>query len=836
MLKTSEFPCIFVVEKNQISSPLPLEHTRVNARVVGFATVVTVEQQYRNTFANPIDLEYLFPINHEASVVAFELRVGGQVIKSSLQEIQQAKEQFERAKSSGKRAGMLELRLENLFAVNLANVQPGEAIESVLTYQQKINYLSNEGEFIFPMGLTPKYHSPSDRYDRNDVDAPYTFDKAHIGDIEIVVEVTPGVALKGFTSPTHSINVEEVEAGKFIVELDGAVIPDHDLVLRWGFAGDAVQMPVWVEPRLEKNNNERTFMATILPPSQTVSANPSPREFVFVMDRSGSMGGEPIKQAKNAMRACLRSMDERDTFAILLFDHHMEFLANVQPVTQNAVEQVDRLLDRVDARGGTEISEALKASLSIPADPKRTRYVIFLTDGSVSGEASVMSTINQLLGNSHIFTFGIGPSVNRAFLTQLASLGKGEAEFIGAGEDIENAMLRFQDRVNFAQVTGISLQGDGGAIYDLIPNRLPDLFSDSPLVVTGKFVMAGEKPLNLLFRGMRGEETIELTVPLTVECPVEGLVSRYNAKTIIKDLLQRLDLGMVMEHDIRPQVLQLAIANDLATKYTAFVAVDENSESNRDGAMKVNVAQPMPEGLEIAEMDMPYSVGTSQMLYQSNAIPSLGEDIHAYFLNEDLPEDLFSSPPMPKMAPVRKILASGTPHPAPSPSEKWSSGTEPFSSVKEFARKQKLNGSWEDDVEITSIVLTHFVREGFTTQDGMYRRQLTKALTWLLSEVHTGKSLFIAAFALSKLWEKTQDAALRLELDELVSKLAEPRNEVEKWIGLDLQNVAIPNRPFRTILSIEDLYLAFLVDAKGTIVLEDLLDDKLGQFLGYGRG
>jgi Ca-activated chloride channel family protein len=808
----------------------------VRARVVGFATVVTVEQQYRNTFATPIDLEYLFPLNHEAAVVSFELRVGGQVIKSSLQEILQAKEQFERAKSRGKRAGLLELRLENLFAINLANVQPGEAIETVLTYQQKINYISNEGEFIFPMGLTPKYHSPSDRFDRIDVDAPYTFDKALVGDIEIMVEVNPGVALTGFTSPTHQINVEEVEAGKFIVELDGAVIPDHDLVLRWGFAGDTVQMPVWVEPRMGKNSNERTFMATILPPSQTVEANPSPREFVFVMDRSGSMCGEPILQAKNAMRACLRSMDERDTFAILLFDDQLEFLANVQPVTQNAVEQVDRLLDPVDARGGTEISEALRASLSLPADHKRTRYVIFLTDGSVSGEASVMGTINQLLGNSHIFTFGIGPSVNRAFLTQLASLGKGEAEFIGAGEDIENAMLRFQDRVNFAQVTGISLIGDGGAIYDLTPNRLPDLFSDSPLVVTGKYVMAGEKPLNLLFRGMRGEETIELTVPLTIECPVEGLVSRYTAKTIIQDLTQRLDLGMVMEHEIRPQVLQLAIANDLATRYTAFVAVDETSEGNRNSAMKVNVAQPMPEGLDMAEMDMQYSASGLQMLNQSNAIPSLGEDIHAYYMNEDLGDDLFSSPRILKMVHESQNLAARLHHFAPSPSARRRSGKEPFSSVKEFARMQKLNGSWEDDVEITSIVLTHFVREGFTTQDGMYRRQLTKALSWLLSENHTGKSSFIAAFALTKLWEKTQDAALRLELDELVSKLAEPRNEVEKWIGLDLQNKVFPHRTFSSILSQEDLYLVFLADAKGSIVLEDLLDDKLGQFLGYGRG
>jgi Ca-activated chloride channel family protein len=169
-------------------------------------------------------------------------------------------------------------------------------------------------------------------------------------------------------------------------------------------------------------------LVTALPPRLDAAAEPAPREFVFVLDRSGSMSGGPLDQARNALRACLRALGPQDAFAILAFDDKLEwFQREACAITQARVEEADRWLGRINARGGTDILGALDAALQFARDRERRRYVVFLTDGAVSAEDEALrpSSANTA-APVHPRT---GPSVNRALLARVAGLG-GTAEFL----------------------------------------------------------------------------------------------------------------------------------------------------------------------------------------------------------------------------------------------------------------------------------------------------------------------------------------------------------------------------------------------------------------------
>ncbi len=718
------FPCIVPVypddppKRGMVESPLPLEHTQVSARIAGFAAAVTVEQQFRNPFDRPVDLEYLFPLHHDAAVTGFEFKVGGRTITSSLQESKQATRRFEQARDAGKRAVLVSQRLPNLFGINLANVQPGENIEAVLHYQQRVDLVEDHAEFVFPMGLTPKYQNlgQPDPMPGVKVHHAVTLRKEEVGDVSIEVEVIPGAAISGMQSPSHAISVEETQPGRFAVELDGACLPDHDLVLRWQYLPGKIQMPAWVQPG--KDARQGSFVVTMVPPSLDSDLQLPPREFIFVVDRSGSMGGEPIAQARNAVKACLRSLEPRDSFAVVAFDDRVEVAVPMTQVSQRAIDEADRMVARLDARGGTEIFPALKAALDMEHTPSKQRLVIFLTDGSVSGERQMLEHLGRHVGETQVFSFGIGPAVNRAFISQIAKIGGGMAEFLGANEDIEQAMLRFQDRVNYPQMSNISIQAANGVIYDLLPERLPNLYSGQVLQICGSYTLDGSHPLGLTVRAERDGQQVEMAIGQLAPCPIEGLVGRLAARSAIDALMEKNTLGIARESATRQAVLAVAVANGLASAYTSFVAVDETGQASRKGAMTVEVSQPLPEGLQ---MDHLYSMQAPMYSISDIDFDDAMSGIEGFAVQSPSPMRMARS-----MGYTKNARMS------------FDEDVSPMTALIQMLRTQRLDGSWNEDVRLTALVCIAFSVQGQCHTRGTYKKQLGKALAWLAAQKASG--------------------------------------------------------------------------------------------------
>ena len=725
-------------KENEIASALPLEHTIVDAKVVGFAAHVTIRQQYRNPFTAPMDLEYLFPLHHEAAVIGFVFRIGERVVKSSLQEKKEAEKQFAKAAKQGKRAALMSQRLRNLFGMQLANVQPGDAIEAEITYLQRVDYVDGKGEFVFPMGITPKYHSDLVGEPEENIDAPVAMDKEDVGDVQISLNVYPGAAVSGFTSHTHAISSKSMGEGAYHVELDGNWLPDRDFVLRWSYAAAQVQLPAWRQPNPDGNGG--SFMAVILPPALDANLPITPRDFIFVLDRSGSMSGEPMAQARNAVKSCLRSLEGQDRFAVIAFDERVEIVVPMTRVSQAAIEAADKAVSRIDARGGTEILAALKTALTMEQESTANRIVVFLTDGAVSGETEALRMVEEHLGNARLFTFGIGASVDRNIISRLAKIGGGVAEFVGELEEIEEAMLRFQDRVNFPQMLDLDLKGVGAAVYDILPGNLPDLYSGSVVEVFGKYAGDGSK-LGLVLKGLRAGMEVEVRVDSLSECPVAGMVGQLAAKRQIDELGEKRMLRLAGEREVREEVLRLALANGLASDYTSFVAVDESERKDTTGKLTVTVAQPLPENVNFgidyldsplmpnyynADVDYDLSEGSAgpQVLYRMSApAPSEINPMSYQMMKDEILE--FRNPSIGKMS--KKVGSRGNKIDYP---------------IRNLLRSQMLDGSWKGDVALTSAICLGFLMGGHSHVAGQYRKQLGKALAWLAAQAPTGTNAY----------------------------------------------------------------------------------------------
>src|SRR5262249_19764304 len=372
--------------------------------------------------------------------------------------------------------------------------------------------------------------------------------------------------------------------------LTGDNIPNKDFVLRYNVATEAVQAAAWVSG----DRDSDTVMISALPPRLSRAMKPEPREFIFVIDRSGSMSGGPIQQAKNALRACLRALGTDDSFNIQTFDDKVEwFKDHSQPVTQDSVNAADAWLNSVDARGGTEILGAIDAALTLKEDTSRQRYVVFLTDGAVSAEDRALAEIRKKRGTARLFTFGIGPSVNRALLAKMADFGRGTAQFLQLTEDIEEAIIKFQDRVAYPVLQDIELEWKGAETWDTYPARLPDLYVGQPLELTTRLKRSG--PVTLNMKGKRAGKTVKVSVPIPEAPGKEPALRRVWARARVDALLE--DTSQSAD-SIRQQVIGLAIEHRLLTRFTAFVAVDSEVTGTTD-ARGVSVSVPLPEGLEI---------------------------------------------------------------------------------------------------------------------------------------------------------------------------------------------------------------------------------------------
>ena len=606
----------------------PLKHTDVKAEISGFISRVVVTQEFENPFKEKIEAVYTFPLPQNAAVDDMTMIVGQRTVRGKILPREEAQQVYESAKASGKVASLLDQERPNIFTQSVANILPGDQVKITISYVETLSYVNGAYEFVFPMVVGPRYvpGTPVGR-NRGNGFAPDTDrvpDASRITptavspsvrsghDISLEVVLDAGLIIDDIDSKTHPIEIQRPDIHSARLRLkESATIPNKDFVLRYDVAGKAIQ-----DALLTHRSEKGGFFTLILQPPERITAEDvTPKELVFVLDTSGSMGGFPIEKAKETMKLALDNLYPSDTFNLITFsgDTRIMFPKPV-PATRENLARAQAFLSSTSGQGGTEMMKAIQAALDPSDDQSHVRIVCFMTDGYVGNDMEIISEV-QKHPNARVFAFGIGSSVNRFLLDKMAEAGRGEVEYVSLNDDGSAAARRFHERVRNPLLTDISIDWGGLPVADVYPQRIPDLFGAKPLVVTGRYSAAGRASIRLKGKMAGNDFVREIPVEFPETMASHDVLAPLWARARIDNLMGQDYAGAQtgnMTKELKETITQLGIEFRLMTQFTSFVAVEEMIVTDGGQPRRIEVPIETPEGVreDIDQMD---SRGFNQM-------------------------------------------------------------------------------------------------------------------------------------------------------------------------------------------------------------------------------
>jgi Ca-activated chloride channel family protein len=584
----------FAVEGIDGTDALPLKSTDVRARVLGVIAEVVVTQVYRNAGASPLEARYVFPASTRAAVHSMNVRIGDRLITASIREKQAARTEYAAAKREGRTAALLEQHRANVFQMHVGNILPGDEVRVELSYTELLVPEDGVYRFVYPTVVGPRYNGAAGIESRRNepwLATPHL----HAGippatTFSLAIDMQSPVPLQSISSPSHRLRVkgERTRKASVLIEDDGRPRDDRDFVLEYRLEGDAIQSGVL----LSKGPDENFFLAMIQPPASVPESMIVPREYVFILDVSGSMSGFPIDTARALMAGLLARLRPSDSFNILLFAGGNAVLApRSVPATEGNIRHAMTTLDGSAAGGGTELLPALRRALMMPADEGRSRTFVVVTDGYVSIEDEAFELVRRNLSHANLFAFGIGSSVNRALIEGLARAGQGEPFVVEDAAAATREAVRFREMIEAPVMNGVSVRFEGLEAYDVTPTSMPDLFARRPVVVFGKW--RGEARGAVIIEGTtpKGLSQSRLEINPRSASPTAGALRYLWARNRIAELGD-LEL-MTGGSEQRDAILALGLKYGLLTKYTSFIAVDRIVRL-KDPASARTVDQPLP--------------------------------------------------------------------------------------------------------------------------------------------------------------------------------------------------------------------------------------------------
>ncbi|MEW6639733.1 MAG: marine proteobacterial sortase target protein [Pseudomonadota bacterium] len=597
----------------------------VDLVVSGPTVRARVTQAFRNPTKEWVEAVYAYPLPDTGAVDTLKMVVGDRVIIGNVKERAQARAVYDQAKRNGQKAALVEQERPNIFTNSVANIGPGETVLVQIEYQEPVRQSGDEFSLRLPMVIGPRYNpapvtqsvdlsadgggwgaTTTDPVPDRDRISPQTLDpavSAPVNPTSITVRLQAGFPLGAIKSAHHEVAIEVIDDATRIIRLkNGAVPADRDFELTWTPApGRNPSVGLF----REHVGSSDYLLAFVTPPArEQAEQRPLPREVIFVIDNSGSMGGTSIVQAKASLIYALGRLQPSDRFNVIRFDHTMDQLfADAVPADPAHLAQAKTFVDALQAAGGTEMVPAMRAALTDRragdvAQADHVRQVVFLTDGAIGNEQQLFDTIGQMRGRSRVFMVGIGSAPNSYLMTRAAELGRGTFTHIGSVAEVEERMRGLFAKLENPAVTGLTVTfSDANA--DMTPMAIPDLYRGEPLVLAARLDrLAG----NVLIKGRVGDRPWSVTLPLANVAEGRGL-SKVWARRKIADAEIARTLRQVKPEDADMAILSLALEHQLVSRLTSLVAV-EQAPSRPDGAPLTLAELPinLPAGWDFAKV------------------------------------------------------------------------------------------------------------------------------------------------------------------------------------------------------------------------------------------
>jgi Ca-activated chloride channel family protein len=560
------------------STPVPLDHVRVEASVVDASARVTIRQSYRNTERVPIEAVYTFPLDEGAAVCGFEAVVDGVRYAGRVMERDEAFKVYDEALEAGHGGYLLDEERADVFTASLGNLKPGAAVELSLTY---VTELAAEGEavrFTLPTTVSPRYAPGEDRQGvgptpADTLNPPVALDVPYGFSFEM--DATLSGPIRSVQSPSHPIELE-LDGPRATVRLaQRRAAMDRDLVIVMG--ADGLSAPHAVVERGEQGG---AVLVSFLPRFESKA---QAAEVFFVIDRSGSMGGESIAEVRNALQLCLRSLAPGSRFNIVSFGSSYEALfPESRAYDEVSLGDAAAFVRTVDANlGGTDILPALQYVVQQPLVAGLPRQVLILTDGEVTNTDAVIDLARRHAAAARFFTFGIGAGASHHLVRGIARVSGGAAEFISPGERIEAKVMRQFARVSAPAMTGVTVEW-GQAGLTAASERVPPVFDGERVRV---YALAGTIGAGMAtLRGTIAGRAVAFDVAIDPAAAVEGrTIATLAARARIRALEEEgeyLESRGSLQRRARAnskaaaEIASLGVQYQLVSRETSFVAIE----------------------------------------------------------------------------------------------------------------------------------------------------------------------------------------------------------------------------------------------------------------------
>ena len=586
-------PYFFVQSDDPDVDQLPLKSTAAVVNISGVIADVKVTQVYKNEGKRPLEAIYVFPASTRAAVYGMTMTIGERTITAKIEKREAARQAYEDAKHQGRSASLLEQQRPNVFQMNVANILPGDVIKVELSYTELLVPTEKIYEFVYPTVVGPRYSnqpektaSTSEQWIQN----PYLHQgKTPQYTFGMNVTIATGLPIQEMYCTSHKVQVIYDGPSLAAIKLDHSEQygGNRDYILKYRLDGEQLESGLL----LYEGDKEKFFLLMVQPPERIKISHIPKREYIFIVDVSGSMHGFPLDISKKLLKDLIGNLRPTDTFNILLFAGGSSVMSEHSlPATSQNINRAINVIEKQRGGGGTELLPALQRALALPKAEGCSRTVVIATDGYVTVEEEAFDLIRENLGNANMFAFGIGSSVNRHLIEGMARAGMGEPFIITKPEESTAKAETFRNLIQTPVLTQIKIDVDRFQTYNVEPISIPDVLAERPLIVFGKW--RGNPQGKITVRGISGNKAFKDVIDVKKVNPSEDnaalryLWARYRIALLSDYNKLRADDKRIQE------VTELGLTYNLLTAYTSFIAIDTEIR-NKDGQLST-VKQPLP--------------------------------------------------------------------------------------------------------------------------------------------------------------------------------------------------------------------------------------------------
>ena len=547
-----------------------------------------VTQTFNNPFNLPFDATYVFPLPNDGAVHGMDFRTSRGLYHAEIMKKETAQNIYDSSNAQGIQASLLTQVQDGIFVQNICNIPAKDSVKITITFSTPLVYDMEKFDFNFPTTIA------EDRYGDNPLDPVVAYPHERPGaSLEFYVLILTPYTINNLSCPTHEVTIHPIITEQTAIDYDlisqgehfpdgvnpslillksKPTIPNDDIVVR--FSREEAQRDVSLLSY--HDGTDGYFAMQIYPDLHDTGQTPQLIDIVFVIDRSGSMGGNPILYARETVHRMLDKARPDDRISLLAFNStHTSLFPEPQPATAENITTAHNWIDQLDASGGTEMLAGVQKALETPLTDGRVRILALITDGEIYGVNDMYAAIKNDSSNTTVFAFAVGARTNQELIDGAAEAGGGAGKHIVNFDDIAPTVEEFWKRIRIPQISNLSIDwGSPDIPTSVVGSEMNSLWYGMPIKVFGQYISGGPRTITL----SGYSNTTPVSEPYDVHFVNNNKVCYFVPKIWARETIEYLMHDQIAQgNEIhKDKITEMSLAHTVLCKYTAFLAVADS--------------------------------------------------------------------------------------------------------------------------------------------------------------------------------------------------------------------------------------------------------------------